>query len=306
MKQILIAYVPVLHRGYQEFFEKYRGAELWLLDREELLSFEELEYLKKDIRVLDLSLTEQAINSWHIFNIVKSIKIKNLEQLDYSNSFVFTSDDIGQFIAQEFFAKAANKTFEPIFLRWDRNLMSKQNDAPKDIVISKADFEQKMMIKAFMQAGKSSDWWRHVGGLIMKNGQVIFAGSNKHLPNNDEQYKNSDPRISFTSGVGIDFSSSIHAEADLIALAAKQGIALDGAEMFVTTFPCPVCAKQIAVAGIKKVYYAKGYALLDGLEIFKSFGIEVILVKFSEKEFVEIEKLENQASMVENCYMLKK
>jgi dCMP deaminase len=306
MKQILIAYVPVLHRGYQEFFEKYRDAELWLLDREELLSFEELEYLKKDIRVLDLSLTEQAVKSWNIFSDVKSIKIKDLEQSNYSDNFVFTNDDIGQFLAKEFFAKAENKTFEPIFLRWDKNLMSKQNEAPKNIVVSKEDFEKKMMIEAFVQAGKSSDWWRHVGGLIIKDGQIISAGYNKHLPNNDEQYKNSDPRISFTSGVGFDFSSSIHAEAELIASAAKQGVALDGAEIFVTTFPCPICAKQIAVSGIKKVYYAKGYALLDGLEIFQSFGIEVVLVKFPEKEFAEIENLENQASMVESCYILKK
>lgn len=79
MKQILFAYVPVLHRGYQEFFTKYQHADLYLLDRENLLDFEELEYLKKDIRVLDLSLAEQAIKSWGIFNVVKSIKSNKLE-----------------------------------------------------------------------------------------------------------------------------------------------------------------------------------------------------------------------------------
>ena len=182
--------------------------------------------------------------------------------------------------------------------------MNNQNEVANDGVISREDFEQKTMIKAFTEAGKSSDWWRHVGGIIVKNGQIIMAGCNQHLPVNDQQYKNSDPRISYTSGVGADFSSSIHAEANLIALAAKKGISLDGAEIFVTTFPCPVCAKQIAVSGIKKVYYAKGYAVLDGLEILKSFGVEVILVQFSKEEFVQIEKMEQERSIVKDCYSL--
>lgn len=309
MKQIIFAYVPVLHRGYQEFFAKYPNAELYLLDREELLGFEELEYIKKDIRVLDLSLAIKAIKSWDIFNIVKSIKISDLEQFIDSSvkpeaQLIFTNDDIGNFIANKFFAEVKNKFFEPIFLRWDKNLMSSQNEVVNDVVISKADFEQKIMIEAFKQAGKSSDWWRHVGSLIIKNGQILLAGYNKHLPSEDQQYKNSDPRIPFSSGVGTDFSSSIHAEANLIALAAKKGLALDGTEMFVTTFPCPVCAKQIAISGIKKLYYAKGYAVLDGLEILKSHGVEVILVKFSVDEFAEIEELENQASTIKSCYDL--
>lgn len=307
MKQILFAYIPVLHRGYQEFFTRYQNADLYLLDREDLLGFTELEYLKKDIRVLDLSLAIKAIKSWNIFKLVESIKISELEQQKYSNGIiqlVFTNDDIGHFIAERFFKNYPNKLFEPIFLRWDKNLMSRQNEVANDVVISKVDFEQKIMIETFKQAGKSSDWWRHVGSLILKDGQILLAGCNKHLPSEDQQYKNSDPRISFTSGVGADFSSSIHAEANLIALAAKKGIALEGTEMFVTTFPCPVCAKQIAVAGIKKVYYAKGYVVLDGLEILQSHGVKIILVKFSASEFAEIEKMEQERSIVKKCYDL--
>lgn len=304
MKQILIAYVPVLHRGYQEFFEKYHEAELWLLDAAELLGFTELEYLKKDIRVLDLSSVEKAIKSWNIFSNVKSIKIKDLEQVNYSNSFVFTNDDIGHFVAKNFFAKAENKTFEPIFLRWDKESMSKQNLVPVGVKLDKSDFEKKIMTKAFAQAGRSSDWWRHVGSIIIKDDKILFAGYNKHLPNNDEQYKNSDPRIPFTSGVGIEFASSIHAEAGLIAHAAKEGIALNGTEIYVTTFPCPICAKQIAEAGIKKVYYAKGYALLDGLEIFKSYGVKTVLIDFSAQELKKLDEIENSNCGVKKRYSL--
>ncbi len=313
-KQIVFAYVPVLHRGYEEFFAKYAGAQLYLISREELLAFEELEYLKKDIRVLDVDQAVTAIKSWNIFNVVKSIKVDEIDQIIYSYKttalapekiqFIFTNDDVGHFLAEHFFASVEEKIFEPIFLRWDKNLMSEQKEVDPDVVITQDDFARQMMTQAFKVAGHSSDWWRHVGSAIVRDGQVILSGSNQHLPSPDQQYKNGDPRISFTSGVGADFSSSIHAEANLIALAAKKGLALSGSEMFVTTFPCPVCAKQIAVAGIKRVYYAKGYAVLDGLEILKSFGVEVILVKFDKDEFKEIEKLEQARSKVKDCYVL--
>lgn len=313
-KQIIFAYVPVLHRGYEEFFAKYAGATLYLISREELLVFEELEYLKKDIRVLSVSRAQQAIKSFDIFNDVKSIKITDIDKIIYSlksqlkspekTQFIFTNDDIGHFLAEHFFASVEEKIFEPIFLRWDKNLMSEQKEVSPDAIITQDDFVRQTMTLAFQKAGHSSDWWRHVGSAIVKDGQLILAGHNEHLPSLDQQYKNGDPRISFSSGVGTDFSSSIHAEANLIALAAKQGLALAGAEMFVTTFPCPVCAKQIAVSGIKKVYYAKGYAVLDGLEILKSFGVEVVLVKFDKEEFKEIEKLEQTRSRVKDCYVL--
>lgn len=312
MKQIIFAYIPVLHRGYQEFFAKYEGAELYLLDRAELMTFEELEYLKKDIRVLDIELASKAIKSWQIFNSVKPIKLDEIDQIIYADQtddksrssaqFIFTGDDIGHFIADKFFASVEGKTFEPIFLRWDKNLMSQPEQVPVGVSVSKTELESKYMRQAFIQAGYSSDWWRHVGGVIVKNDQLLLADHNLHLPMEDQQYKNGDPRTAFTSGVGTDFSSSIHAEAHLIAEAAKRGLALEGAEIYVTTFPCPVCAKQIASAGIKKVYYAKGYAVLDGLEIMQTACVEVVKVDFSLEELHELEKLENQRSRVIQAY----
>ncbi|HLN18769.1 MAG TPA: deaminase, partial [Patescibacteria group bacterium] len=61
--------------------------------------------------------------------------------------------------------------------------------------------------------------------------------------------------------------------------AAKDGISLNNTNLYVTTFPCPTCAKLIAEAGIKKVYYESGYSLSDAEDILKNAGIEIILVK---------------------------
>ena len=73
--------------------------------------------------------------------------------------------------------------------------------------------------------------------------------------------------------------SSDLAEAGMIAEAAKKGVSLEGTEMYVTDFPCPVCAKQIAYSGVKKLYYTKGYSVLDGERILKDNGVRIIQVK---------------------------
>ena len=46
--------------------------------------------------------------------------------------------------------------------------------------------------------------------------------------------------------------------------------------MCVSTFPCPNCAKLIALSGIKSCYYIKGYSMLDGYSVLKDFGVEVV------------------------------
>ena len=49
----------------------------------------------------------------------------------------------------------------------------------------------------------------------------------------------------------------IHSEANAIAAAARFGISLDGAALFVTMRPCVDCSKIIAAAGIKTVYFVE-------------------------------------------------
>ena len=46
--------------------------------------------------------------------------------------------------------------------------------------------------------------------------------------------------------------------------------------MYVTDFPCPPCAKLIAAAGIARLYFREGYAVLDGSDVLEGAGIEVV------------------------------
>ena len=49
--------------------------------------------------------------------------------------------------------------------------------------------------------------------------------------------------------------------AAVIARAARDGIALAGADMYTTTFPCPACARLVAEAGFRRCYFAGQYSL---------------------------------------------
>ena len=57
----------------------------------------------------------------------------------------------------------------------------------------------------------------------------------------------------------IEFGRIIHAEMSAISDAARNGISIKNTNMFVTTFPCHLCAKHIVSSGIKRVIYLEPY-----------------------------------------------
>jgi cytidine deaminase len=50
--------------------------------------------------------------------------------------------------------------------------------------------------------------------------------------------------------------------------AARRGVSVDGGIMFVTTFPCHLCARHIVAAGISKVIYIEPYAKSLAAELY--------------------------------------
>ena len=57
----------------------------------------------------------------------------------------------------------------------------------------------------------------------------------------------------------IEFGRIIHAEMSAICDAARNGTAVRGSTMYVTTFPCHICAKHIVASGIERVVYLEPY-----------------------------------------------
>lgn len=66
-----------------------------------------------------------------------------------------------------------------------------------------------------------------------------------------------------------------HAEMNVIAFAAKYGVATNNCSMIVTHSPCFECSKLMIQAGIKEVYYENEYRIKDGINFLKECDVNV-------------------------------
>ncbi len=210
---------------------------------------------------------------------VSILEKDNLDELSSFAKIILLNEDIGRGLAEKYI-KGREIIWDSTFLRWNKMNAVTHNLVNSEKTISSSDFDKKMIDLAFKEAEKSSDWWRHVGSILVKDGKVISARYNKHAITENTAYIEGDPRSNFDAGKAIsDLVIFEHGEASLIAEAAKNGIQTLGAEMYITTFPCPSCAMAIANAGIKKVYYKEGYSLLDAERILKNANVDLICVQ---------------------------
>ncbi|MES2471163.1 MAG: deaminase [Patescibacteria group bacterium] len=273
-KTALVCYVPVLHEGYIKFFSKYPGATLYILGRDVIIDYLSL---VRDPRGMDPEVLKTPIESLGIFSEVKVLTKKDLENFSIEN-IVMPDENVTRDLAAKYFV-GKKVVFESVFLRWDQIKSTTEFVVPADRVISTDEADKEIMAKAMKVADRSPDWWRQIAAIIIKDGKVVSETYNTHLPSDFHLQKNGDPRSNFNAGEMQQIFTSIHAEARGIAEAANKGISLDGAVAYVTTFPCPNCARLMMFAGIKKVYYSKGYSLLDAENILKIAGIEIVMVK---------------------------
>jgi dCMP deaminase len=70
--------------------------------------------------------------------------------------------------------------------------------------------------------------------------------------------------------------ATIHAEINAITDAAKRGVSIDGAEAYITHYPCLNCFKALASSGVKKIYYKVDY---KNNPIIKDLGYGIDLIK---------------------------
>lgn len=272
----LVAYVPVLHEGYRKFFTKYKGQKELLLFGPQITA--EFPWLKKEIRELDPKEMQRAIGALKIFKRVRLLDKKIAKKLNSPKiDIALPDEDVSREIAQKYFPNART-TFDPIFLRWDKHASQDEKPVLPNDQITSEEFHRHVLHATKEEAKKSSDIWRRVGGAIVKEGEIILIGHNRHIPSQHSPFVHGDPRNNFKKGDHIEIATGFHVEASLVAEAARRGISLEGAAMYVTTFPCPPCAKVVAHSGIKTLYFGSGYGVLDGEDVLKRAGVKLIYV----------------------------
>ena len=275
MKRALVLYVPVLHAGYLKLFEKYRNDvdALYILSDDLVKKFEPFH---REIRALDAAQMKPLIESLKIFPTVAIFSPATTDELRDAE-IIASTDETCRKAVMEYLPE--NKiTYENVFLRWDEKNVDRPIDVKYDS-ISTDPFDQDMCRMAVEESGKSSDWWRRVGAVVVRNGVVIARRHNHHVPSEQMPYVNGDPRDVIKSGTLNLVYSSLHAEQTIVAEAARDGVSLKGTDMYLNDFPCPLCAKLMASAGIKRCFFKAGSTWLDAESVLHAAGVEIVLVK---------------------------
>jgi dCMP deaminase len=276
MKQVLL-YLPVVHAGHEAFFARHGdAAEVLVLGA----GFRGLfKSLAKDIRALPPARAAQFLQVMLPGTPIRVIEPGDLPAAVTAATLVLPDEDITRNLAAEHrLAEGRELVFDRTFLRWDREWSQARRPADFDGRLTVGELPERLVAEAEKLAEHSSDWWRQVGAIAWRGEEVIGAAWNHHRPTEYAPYVDGDPRDNFSRGVRADLSTAIHAEASVVAGAARQGLSLSGADLYVTTFPCPACARLIAESGFRRCYFTGPYSVLEGDQILHAAGVDLLWV----------------------------
>ena len=146
-------------------------------------------------------------------------------------------------------------------------------DSPKNEVSpmsQRVGWHEYFMNIARQAATRSTCSRKNVGAVIVRDKTILSTGYNgsiRGMPHCDE--------------VGHDMENdhcvaTIHAEANAIIQAAKNGVRIEDGELYTTASPCWSCFKLIANSGIRRIYFGEFYRDQKSIEIARRLGIELI------------------------------
>ena len=287
MKKAIALFMPVIHRGYIEFLDRYPDADIFVIGEDIIDDLEdvypqEVKSVARDQRRLCCDDILMLLSFIKFDQEVNRLLLSDLTKIQSYDEVIMPEDTFHRVFMGEFGIPNQKYSFVNCFLRWDRNVSINKVADVSDGVITINELRHLGLLKFVNQAKevalKSPDWWRQVGSVLVRDNQTVLTAFNTHLPNEQEIHFSGDPRANFDAGEYIDVSVASHSEAEIIATAARKGIVTDGCEIFVTTLPCPPCSYLIARSGIKRVYFIEGYSMNESLKVFKDYGVELIQI----------------------------
>ena len=146
--------------------------------------------------------------------------------------------------------------------------------------------------KRFMELAENVASWsscvragRHVGAVIVKNKRILTTGYNG-APSGIKSCKERGfclrDKLGIVSGTRAEMCYAIHAEQNAVIQAAKMGVSVEGATIYVTHQPCSVCTRILINAGISRIVYKQEYPDKFSLELLEESGIELCHLKSEE------------------------
>ena len=134
----------------------------------------------------------------------------------------------------------------------------------------RASWDEYFMDIAKVVSSRSTCSRKQVGAVIVRDRTILSTGYNgsiRGMPHCDEvgHMLESDHCV-----------ATIHAEQTAIIHAAKNGVAIDGSDLYVTASPCWSCFKSIANSGVRRVVYGEFYRDARIFEVATRLGIELL------------------------------
>ena len=120
---------------------------------------------------------------------------------------------------------------------------------------------------------------RKMGAVIVRDKRILTTGYNgapqgvKPCVERGECLRR---KLGIPSGTRAEVCYAVHADQNALIQAARMGVSVYGATMYVTYSPCIICARLIINAGIVRVIYRYDYPDEFSKEMLKEAGVELI------------------------------
>jgi dCMP deaminase len=111
---------------------------------------------------------------------------------------------------------------------------------------------------------------KHVGAVIVRDKTILSTGYNGSIRGM--------PHCSEVGHMMEDGHcvATIHAETNAVLQAAKNGVSIDGATVYVTASPCWNCFKMITNAGIRRIVYGEFYRDRRIFDVAAQLAVELV------------------------------
>lgn len=141
--------------------------------------------------------------------------------------------------------------------------------------MERISWDQYFMAQSHLLALRSTCERLTVGATIVREKRIIAGGYNGSVSGDSHCI---DEGCYVVDGHCV---RTVHAEMNALLQCAKFGVPTEGAEMYVTHFPCLQCCKTIIQSGVKTVYYATDYKNDPyAMELFRKSGVDTKKVAF--------------------------
>ncbi|MCM8757252.1 MAG: dCMP deaminase family protein [Candidatus Omnitrophica bacterium] len=145
------------------------------------------------------------------------------------------------------------------------------------------------MKMAVLASSRSTCLRRRVGAVIVKERKILATGYNG-APSGLAHCVELGclrERLKIPSGQRHELCRGLHAEQNAIVQAACYGVSIKGSVIYVTCYPCSVCAKMIINSGIVEVVAGADYPDEMAQQMLKESSILVRIIPTPEKPFLK-------------------